>query len=107
MWSRRAFLRAGGAIGASALAVRTNGLEEVAAASAAVADRSPEEVAADETYWREIQQAYATDRTLINLNNGHHCPSPRVVQDALKRYLDYENQDPVYYGGLVNPHIKN
>ena len=58
MWSRRAFLRAGGAIGASALAVRTNGLNEIAAASAAVADRSPEEVAADESYWREIQAAF-------------------------------------------------
>jgi selenocysteine lyase/cysteine desulfurase len=99
MLSRRAFLRAGGAIGASAMA-------PVLAASAAVADRSAEDVAADENYWREIQQAFATDRTLINLNNGHHCPSPRVVQDALKRYLDYENQDPVYYGGLINRNVE-
>ncbi len=106
MWNRRAFLRASGVISASALAMNTKGLDEIAAASAAVADRTPEEVAADETYWREIQQAYATDRTLINLNNGHHCPSPRVVQDALKRYLDYENQDPVYYGGLIYRNIE-
>jgi selenocysteine lyase/cysteine desulfurase len=28
------------------------------------------------------------------------------VQDALKRYLDYENQDPVYYGGLINRNIE-
>ena len=106
MWSRRAFLRASSVISASALAVKATGLEGVEAASAALADRSPEEVAQDETYWREIQQAYATDRTLINLNNGHHCPSPRVVQDALKRYLDYENQDPVYYGGLIKGNIE-
>jgi isopenicillin-N epimerase len=106
MWSRRAFLRATGAVGASALAVRVRGVEDVAAASAAVAARSPDEVASDEFYWREIQEAYAPDRTLINLNNGHHSPSPRVVQEALKRYLDYENQDPVYYGGLINSNIE-
>ena len=101
MWSRRAFLRAGGAIGASALAVRTNGLNETAAASAAVADRSPEEVAADESYWREIQAAFTLDRTLINLNNGNSCPSPRVVHEAFKRYLDFSNQAPVYHRGLL------
>ena len=102
MWSRRSFLRATGAVGASALAVRTHGVERVVAASQAVADRSPEEAARDEFYWREIQSAYAPDRTLINLNNGHHSPSPRIVQDALKRYLDMENQDPVYYAALIN-----
>jgi len=106
MWSRRAFLRITGAIGTTALAIRTRGLDDVAAASAAVAARSPDDVASDEFYWREIQEAYAPDRTLINLNNGHHSPSPRVVQDALKRYLDYENQDPVYYGGLINGNIE-
>jgi selenocysteine lyase/cysteine desulfurase len=84
----------------------TTGIEGIVAASAAVADRSAEDVAADETYWREIEQGFATDRTLINLNNGHHCPSPRVVQEALKRYLDYENQDPVYYGGLINRNLE-
>jgi selenocysteine lyase/cysteine desulfurase len=102
MWSRRSFLRATGAVGASALAVRTHGVERVVAASQAVADQSPEEAARDEFYWREIQSAYAPDRTLINLNNGHHSPSPRIVQDALKRYLDMENQDPVYYAALIN-----
>jgi isopenicillin-N epimerase len=101
MWTRRAFLRAGGVMSASALAVRTNGLNEVAAASAAVADRSPEEVAADESYWREIQAAFTLDRTLINLNNGNSCPSPRVVHEAFKRYLDFSNQAPVYHRGLL------
>ena len=33
--------------------------------------RSPRaDVAADEDYWREIQQAFTLDRTIINLNNG-------------------------------------
>src|SRR5262245_13101154 len=105
MWTRRAFLQASGLLGTTALAAGTS-LERVAAATAGVEGRSPDEVAGDEFYWREIQQAYAPDRTLINLNNGHHSPSPRVVQEALKRYLDYENQDPVYYAALINGNIE-
>src|SRR5437667_1175809 len=106
MWSRRAFLRAGGAIGASALAIRTNGLNEVAAASAAVADRSSEEVAADENYWRAIQEAFTLDRTLINLNNGNSCPSPRVVHEAFKRYMDMANMLPVHYRSQMESHLQ-
>lgn len=101
MWSRRSFLRLTGALGTTALATKAYGLEEVLAATATVVDRSPEEVAQDEFYWREIQQAFTLDRTLINLNNGNSCPSPRVVHDALKRYLDYSNQAPVYHRGLL------
>lgn len=88
-------------MGAAAVAARAYGIADVVAATAAVADRSPEEVAQDEFYWREIQQAFTLDRSLINLNNGNSCPSPRVVHEALKRYLDYTNQAPVYHRGLL------
>jgi selenocysteine lyase/cysteine desulfurase len=57
---------------------------------------SPEEVAADESFWFEVQQAFSVDRSIINLNNGGVSPSPEVVQEALKRYLDYSNAAPVY-----------
>ena len=57
---------------------------------------SPEEVAADEGYWREAQQAFTVDRSLVNLNNGGVSPSPAVVQAAMKRHLDYSNQAPPY-----------
>jgi isopenicillin-N epimerase len=106
MWSRRSFLRFTGAVGASAWALNTNGIEEIAAASAAVADRTPEEVAKDETYWREIQQAFTLDRTIINLNNGNSCPAPRVVHEAFKRYLDISNQAPVYYRGQIERNME-
>src|SRR5947208_7614429 len=105
MWTRRAFLRATGALGTSVIAARPS-LASVTAASAAVADRCADEVAQDESYWRAIQEAYAPDRTLINLNNGHHSPAPRVVHDALKHYLDSENQLPVYYASLINRNIE-
>jgi selenocysteine lyase/cysteine desulfurase len=61
-----------------------------------VAGRNPAELAADEEYWAEIQRAFAIDRSMVNLNNGGVCPSPRVVQDALRRYLEFSNEAPAY-----------
>src|SRR5436309_15884887 len=107
MWTRRDFLSRAGVVSAAAVAtLRPDGLARPAAPSAAVADRSPIDVAADETYWREIQQAFTLDRTLTNLNNGYTCPSPRVVHAALKRYLDISNQAPIHYmWSLLEPNI--
>ena len=57
---------------------------------------NPKDIARDESFWREIQQGYTADRGLINLNNGGVSPSPTVVQEALKRYLDFSNTSPAY-----------
>src|SRR5918994_3070621 len=97
MLTRRDFLRTGSAFGTAVTVLRPDAFARVSAASAAVAGRSAAEVARDETYWREIQQAFTLDRTFINLNNGYTCPSPRVVHEALKRYLDLSNQSPYTY----------
>ena len=106
MLSRRSLLRlAGTAAGAGYLA-RPFGIERVAAATAAVESRSAEDVAADETYWREIQFAFTLDRSLINLNNGNQCPSPTVVHEACKRYMDYSNQAPAYHRALIERNIE-
>jgi selenocysteine lyase/cysteine desulfurase len=78
-------------------ALNTDWLARAASATAAAADRTPAELAADESYWREIQQAFTLDRTILNFNNGYTCPSPRVVHEALKRYLDISNQAPIHY----------
>ncbi|MDP6965784.1 MAG: aminotransferase class V-fold PLP-dependent enzyme [Candidatus Marinimicrobia bacterium] len=56
----------------------------------------PEDIARDESFWFEIQQAYTADRSLVNLNNGGVSPAPAVVQEAMKRHLDYSNTAPVY-----------
>jgi selenocysteine lyase/cysteine desulfurase len=58
--------------------------------------RAPDQVAQDEDFWRQIRHAFTIDRTLINLNNGGVSPSPRVVQEALARYLAFSNEAPVY-----------
>ena len=60
-------------------------------------DRDPEDVARDETFWREIQLGFTLDRSIVNLNNGGVSPSPRVVHEAYKRYLDISNQSPAYH----------
>jgi hypothetical protein len=69
-WNRRTFLRTVGAFGTAALAFDPKHLARVEAASQSVASMTPEEVAKDEFYWREIQLAFKLDRSLINLNNG-------------------------------------
>src|SRR5207244_8431714 len=90
-----------------AVGFKTDWLERVVSATGAVADRPASEIAADEGYWREIQQAFTLDRTIINLNNGYTCPSPRVVHEALKRYLDISNQAPIHYmWNLLEPNIE-
>lgn len=55
---------------------------------------SPEELAADEDFWFPVQQAFAVDRSLINLNNGGVSPAPGPVMDALRRYDEYSNHAP-------------
>jgi isopenicillin-N epimerase len=109
MLTRRGFLQATGTAGVAAIAsFRDDGLDRIVAAGRFVEGISPEEVARDENYWREVQQAFTLDRTIINLNNGGVCPSPRVVHDALKRYLDISNQSPVYHmWQILEPNIES
>jgi isopenicillin-N epimerase len=71
-------------------------LAPLRAAVARVAGRPPEEAAADESLWRVVQDAFDVDRTLVNLNNGGVSPSPRLVQDALRRDQARANEAPAY-----------
>jgi len=106
MWSRRSFLRAAGAAGTVASVAKMMGLERLLAASQSVADKSPEEVAKDEFYWREIQLDFKLDRTIINLNNGFTCPTPRVALEAEWRYMDMINMAPIFYQGPIADRIQ-
>ncbi|HEV8345477.1 MAG TPA: aminotransferase class V-fold PLP-dependent enzyme [Vicinamibacterales bacterium] len=109
MQARRDFLRQVVPAGAAGLiGLNTDWLARVVSATAAVADRSAADTAADESYWREIQQAFTLDRTIINLNNGYTCPSPRVVHEALKRYLDISNQAPIHFmWNMLEPNVES
>lgn len=59
--------------------------------------KTAEELADDEDFWFYIQQAYTVSPAIINLNNGGVSPSPKTVQDAMKRYHDLSNEAPSYY----------
>ena len=97
MANRRSFLTRGAAAAAStAIAARFRGdaLVRLQEASLAVGDRAPEEVARDEDYWSQIQRAFSVDRGWIYLNNGGVSPSPRMVEDAVRRNLEFSNKAP-------------
>jgi selenocysteine lyase/cysteine desulfurase len=59
--------------------------------------RSPEALADEEDFWYSVQQAYTVSPVIINLNNGGVSPSPKPVQDAMKRYHDLSMEAPSYY----------
>ena len=108
MTARRAFLRRIAAGAGVLAAFREGGLETIRAAGSAAAGRAPGDVAADEDFWREIQQAFTVDRGLINLNNGGVSPSPRIVQEAMRRYLELSNEAPVYtMWQLLEPQVES
>jgi selenocysteine lyase/cysteine desulfurase len=107
MASRRTFLGLA-ALASGVAAFRDDGLDRVLAASRSAEGKPADDVAADESYWREIQQAFTVNRSYVNLNNGGVCPSPRVVQEAMKRYLDLSNEAPVYtMWQLLEPQIES
>ena len=58
--------------------------------------RSPEEAAADEKLWHVVQAAFDVDPRIVNLNNGGVSPSPRLVQEALRRDQARANEAPAY-----------
>lgn len=95
MLTRRTFIRSAGGAAAAAASFKEGGIGRVLAATRGITERA-ESLASDENFWREIQHAFTVDRTLINLNNGGVSPSPRVVQEAMRRYLEYSNEAPVH-----------
>jgi selenocysteine lyase/cysteine desulfurase len=101
MWSRREFLRAAGAAVPVAFAFEADAVERALSASQSVAGRTAEDIAQDEFFWRDIQLGFKLDRTLINLNNGFTCPTPRVALEAVWRYMDMVNMLPVHYQGMI------
>ncbi|HYO13761.1 MAG TPA: aminotransferase class V-fold PLP-dependent enzyme [Thermoanaerobaculia bacterium] len=76
-----------------AAALDPDGVRRALAVAASQAG-TPEEAAADEGFWFEIQQAFTVDRSVVNLHNGGVSPAPAVVQAAQKKHLDFSNTMP-------------
>jgi selenocysteine lyase/cysteine desulfurase len=96
---RRNFLSlAGKGLGLAALSSTTVAslLKEIQAATKGVAHLTPQQVAMDEDYWFAIQNAFSVTRGIINLNNGGVSPSPRIVTEALVRYI-WQQEDATAY----------
>src|SRR5215831_3262311 len=105
---RRFFKQISGAGAASLVSFREGGLERVLAAGRGTSQISPEQLASEEDFWFEVQQAFTLDRTLINLNSGGVSPSPRFVQDAMRRYLELSNEAPPHtMWRLLEPQIES
>src|SRR5262249_27622665 len=97
--TRRAFISlAGKSLGLAALSSTTVAslLRNIEAASKNVAHLTPEKPATDEDYWTPIQNSFSGTRGIINLNNGGVSPSPRIVTEALVRYV-WEQEDATAY----------
>lgn len=97
MVSRREFL---GTLGVPAAAIAGVSLCPIRASAVlsnlASYKGGPEESATNEDFWFQISQAYTVDRSIVNLNNGGVSPSTRIVQDAMKRHLDFSNKAPAH-----------
>ena len=103
---RRGFLQMAAGVASAAVMFNAGWLEKVEAAGQSMADKTAQEVAREEFYWREIQLAFKLDRTLINLNNGFTCPMPRVSLESVERYMDMTNMLPVHYLGMVASNVQ-
>ena len=109
MTSRRDFVRGLTAAGMAATPVfRDNAIASLFRANAIAGDRSPLAVAEDEAYWSEIQRAFDTDRTMINLNNGGVSPTPSHVLEAMIRDLKFTNESPAeHMWRILEPRIES
>ena len=97
--SRRNFLTlAGKGVGLAALTVPSIAalLKEIEAASLSVSHLNPDQIAQDEDYWSIIQNSFTVTRGIVNLNNGGVSPSPRIVTEALVRYI-WQQEDATAY----------
>jgi selenocysteine lyase/cysteine desulfurase len=94
------------AAGALAL-MRPHAAARAQDAAQSVAGRPADTIARDEDFWMNIREAFTVDRNMINLNNGGVSPSPRIVSDTEKRYLEIENMSPSYYmWNVLDPGIE-
>lgn len=92
---RRTFMRDAAAMTALGAAVlRDDALQRIEAAVVGAGGASADELASNEDFWFNVQNAYDVDRSVINLNNGGVAPSPRVVMDAMHRHDRFTNQLP-------------
>ena len=98
----------GGATGVGALTAMfgSNAMGAVETATQRTAGLSALQVAQDEDFWRDIQQAFTVSRGIVNLNSGSSGACPAVVTDSLIRYLWQQEEAPAYQRGVLSPRLE-
>ena len=88
-------------------AFQNDALLRAQTASQTTFGRPADSVAVDEDFWLNIRHAFTVDRNLINLNNGGVSPSPKIVMETEKRYLEISNMGPSHFmWGVLGPEIE-
>lgn len=103
---RRDFLRGCAAAGALAGTGR-EAFARMLEAGRAMEGRSPGEVAADEDFWFEVQQAFTEDRNYVNLNNGTIQNGLRIVQEAVRKHSDFSGNAAWHSMTVLNKEIES
>ena len=109
MTTRRDFLAGMASAGFATTAVfRPTAIGQLFRANMVAGDRAPDQLADDEAYWTEIQRAFDTDRTIINLNNGGVSPTPSHVLEAMIRDLKFTNESPAeHMWRVLEPRVES
>jgi selenocysteine lyase/cysteine desulfurase len=99
MQTRRAFLANAGkatALAAAVIPAVAALADDLQRSAKRIEGLAPAEAARDEDFWFTVQQAFSNGRGIINLNNGGVSPSPRIVTEALTRYI-WDSEDTTAY----------
>ncbi len=101
---RRQFLNLA-AVGCAAF--QSDAVPRIQAAAQSTGGRAADSVARDEDFWFQVRHAFTVDRNIINLNNGGVSPSPKIVMETEKRYLEISNMGPAYFmWRIVEPEVE-
>ena len=108
MPNRRTFVASLLGASVSLPSMRPDAFRHLYRAASLGADVAPDAAAEDEAYWGEIQRAFDTDRTMVNLNNGGCSPAPTHVLEQMIRDIRFSNELPVdHMWRVLEPRIES
>jgi isopenicillin-N epimerase len=82
------------------IAAMTPPISAVAAKAPARPDETPEQLARNETYWREVAAQYDITRDVVMLENAYFGSMARPVLASYERNLERVNRENSYYARL-------